>query len=145
MSKTIPQLDLIDEIDDISLFVVDDGAKTFRATGAQFTTYTQSKISSRKVTDIKTSAYAAAVHDLVLVDSSGTSGNFAITLPTAVSNTNRIIAVKDVGGALSSHDSPVYVESTGGQTIGGLADDFLLEVDYGYWEFLSDGANWVLI
>ena len=145
MSKTIPQLDLITEIEDTSLFPVDNGVKTFRGTGTLLSDYMQTKISSRKVTSVKTSTYAASVHDLVLIDSSGTSGNFAITIPTAVANTNRIIAVKDVGGALSTHATPVYVESTGGQTIGGLASHYNLEADYGYWEFMSDGANWILI
>lgn len=145
MSKTLPQLDLITDIEDTSLFVVDDGIKTFRGTGAQLAAYMQTKIASRKTTSVKTGAYVASVDQLVLVDSSGGSGGFAITLPTAVGVTDKLVAIKDVGGALSAHETPVYVESTGGQTIGGLASDYLLEADYGYWEFMSDGANWLVI
>jgi hypothetical protein len=145
MSKTIPQLDPISEIVGSTLFPVDDGIKTYRGTGAQLLAYMQLNISSRKTTSVKTGAYAASVDQLVLVDSSGGDGNFAITLPTAVGNTDKIVAVKDVGGALSSHATPVYVESTGGQTIGGLAVDYNLEADYGYWEFMSDGTNWLVI
>lgn len=145
MSKTLPQLDLISEIEDSSLFIVDDGIKTYRGTGTKLAEYMQTKIASRKTTSVKTGAYAASVDQLVLVDSSGGSGNFAITLPTAVGVTDKIVAVKDIGGALSSHASPVYVESTGGQTIGGLAADYNLEADYGYWEFMSDGTNWLVI
>lgn len=145
MSKTLPQLDLITDIADSSLFIVDDGIKTYRGTGTKLAEYMQTKIASRKTTSVKTGAYAASVDQLVLVDSSGGSGGFAITLPTAVGVTDKIVAVKDIGGALSSHASPVYVESTGGQTIGGLAADYNLEADYGYWEFMSDGANWLVI
>jgi hypothetical protein len=95
------------------------------------------QVGDNTVTDIKTSAYVAAINETVRVDPAG--GAFDVTLPTATGVAGEEITIKHVSS------SPFYVTvlTTGGQTI-----DSLSSVDVGSFEshvFESDGTNWMEI
>ena len=80
----------------------------------------------------------ASVNQVVLCDTSG--GGFTVTLPTAVGVSGKTITVKKV----SSDGSALTVDTTGGQTIDGQAQQ-VWTTQYTSMMVVSDGANWHII
>jgi len=81
--------------------------------------------------------YAAGNREFVDMDATGAVRT--VTLPTAVLAAGRHIAVRKSDGSANK----VTVATTGGQTINGAAT-FDITVQYGSYEFVSDGANWMI-
>jgi hypothetical protein len=81
-----------------------------------------------------TTAGSASSTDYVY---NGTSGPYAITLPTAVSNTNRYTIKNSGTGAIS-------VYTTSSQTIDGITF-YNLNKQYSAIDLMSDGSNWFIV
>jgi hypothetical protein len=81
-----------------------------------------------------TTAGSAANTDYVY---NGTSGPYAITMPTAVSNTNRYTVKNSGVGAIS-------IYTTSSQTIDGVTF-YNLSKQYSAIDLLSDGSNWFVV
>jgi hypothetical protein len=81
-----------------------------------------------------TTAGSAANTDYVY---NGTSGPYAITMPTAVSNTNRYTIKNSGVGAIS-------IYTTSSQTIDGVTF-YNLSKQYSAIDLLSDGSNWFVV
>lgn len=93
------------------------------------------------ITSIKTSAYTAAIDEVVRVDSSG--GAVTITLPTAVGNDGRGVIVKKVDvGAVND----VTIDGDGAETIDGAATIAIVAASEakGVRRLISDGAGWLV-
>lgn len=75
--------------------------------------------------------------DVALV--SGTT--FALTLPTSVGNSGKIVRIKKTDTGLST---PISVVGTGGQTFDGAAG-ITLSTAYEEYTVLADGANWQIL
>jgi hypothetical protein len=91
---------------------------------------------SRSINNISTttSAGSAANTDYVY---NVTSGTFTLTMPTAVSNTNRYTIKQSGTGALT-------IDTTSSQTIdGGLT--YGISPQYAAIDLLSDGSNWFVV
>lgn len=84
-------------------------------------------------------SHAADDHTLFL---NSTGGAFDYTLPDATSHDGLELVFKDTHGMLSTN--AVTVKRSGGQSIEGLAADYVLSADYGSWTFRSNGANWYI-
>jgi hypothetical protein len=93
---------------------------------------------SRSISTIttSTSAGASASYDYVFIGA--TSGNINLTLPTAVSNTNRY-SVKQ-----SNAVGTLTLLTTSSQTIDGLTA-FALNKQYQAVDLISDNANWHIL
>jgi hypothetical protein len=85
----------------------------------------------------KTAAYTAATGELVLADA--TSAAFTVTLPTAVGNAGKRIAIKRVNA--NSEGNNVTVGTTSSQTIDG-ATSLKLRAQNDLLSVVSDGSNW---
>jgi hypothetical protein len=84
----------------------------------------------------KNAAFTAKNGDAVFADS--TSGPITITLP-ATPATNYAVSVKDCGGAASTQFITV---GRNGQTIGGVAEDFVINQNFAQALFIYDGTDW---
>jgi hypothetical protein len=73
------------------------------------------------------------------IDSSG--GAFNLTLPTP--SAGFIFTVKDGAGFLSTN--PVTIVRTSGETIEGLATDYICEGDFNSYTFICDSTDWYLV
>jgi hypothetical protein len=84
-------------------------------------------------------AYSASVDELIRCDPS--LGVPTITLPTAVGVAMRAITIKEVAGSAS----PINVNTTGGETIDGVAGPpaDTITTAYGAATYISDGSNWM--
>lgn len=83
----------------------------------------------------KTGAYTAVSADYIFANSEG--GIFTITLP-ASPDANDTVIVKNCGGATTN---PITI-GRNGETIQGLAEDFVLDQDWGQVEFIYTGTDW---
>lgn len=90
------------------------------------------------VTAVKTAAYSAQFGELVRCDP--TAGAFTVTLPSAVDQPGRYLAIKNA----SASTNTITVDGAGSETIDGSAT---ADITTGYWGFIliSDGANWLSI
>ena len=87
------------------------------------------------VSTTTTSVSLTASVDLTLVDTAG--GAVTITLPTAVGVTGRTYTVKKISADVNA----VTVNTTGGQTIDGVAS-IAFRIPQTSLDFVSDGINW---
>ena len=87
------------------------------------------------VTAVKVANYTASENEVVLVDTSG--GSFTVTMPASASAQSRVI-VLDVGKACGTY--PVTL-GRNSQTFDGVAEDFVIDVDHGRVDAVSDGAG----
>lgn len=92
---------------------------------------------SSGVQSISTDTTLSAVYNIVLVKVDATSGNVTVTLPSASSNTGRVVIVKKTDS--STHI--VTVAPAGGQTIDG-GSSLVLYSQYDAANFNCDGSNW---
>lgn len=77
---------------------------------------------------------------IFLIDT--TSGAGTITLP-ASPTANLRFKIKDIGGVFSSN--PVTVARAGSENIELLASNYLLQADFGEWEFVTNGTDWFIV
>jgi len=85
-----------------------------------------------------TSVTSTDIGGTLLINSA--SGVFDLDLPAP--RVGFYFFIKDVGGLLSTNN--VTLDRLGSETIEGLASDYLLQADFGYWQLFSDGTNWFL-
>jgi hypothetical protein len=92
-------------------------------------------------TAIKTSAYTAAVNELVRCDTTG--GVFNVTFPSAPAD-GSIIGILDVAGTFATYAVTVLPN---GKTVEGDSVGFMLDVNGSYESFIytSDTSNWRLL
>jgi hypothetical protein len=86
---------------------------------------------------LKIIGYGAAVRDWV--NANAAAAAFSVTLPTAVGNAGKSIAVRKIDAT----GNAVTVEPTGAETINGAAN-FPITVQYAVYIFVSNGANWMV-
>lgn len=129
MSKKITELQLIASITDSLNLPADNGIQTYRATALQLKNYIlqAADVEPLIITADKTANYTAVARDLVMGDA--TSGNITITLPTASSNTHRMIGVMKIDSSANA----VIVNSVE------------LNVQNDFQIYKSDGTDWILI
>jgi len=83
----------------------------------------------------QTTGYTAVINDFV----NCTSGTFTVTLPTAVSQAGKSIAVKNSGTGV------ITIATTSSQTMdGGASASITIATQYNVLVFTSDGANWLV-
>jgi hypothetical protein len=85
----------------------------------------------------KVAAYSATYGDLV--NANVTPGSFSVTLPTAISHSGECVRVRrtDASG------NTLTVDCSGGQTINGSPTK-TIATQFEDYEFISDGANWMV-
>lgn len=84
----------------------------------------------------KSAAYTAVNGDIVYVDTSG--GAVTIDLPITP-NTGDLVFIKDSGGVARTDNITV---DRNGETIDGVAADFIIDLNYGQSDFAYDGTTW---
>jgi hypothetical protein len=92
---------------------------------------------SRLISTITTSTSAGSTANIDYVYNGNTSGNINLTLPTAVSNTNRYTVKNSNIGILT-------VLTTSSQTIDGITG-YALSKQYQAIDLLSDNSNWFIV
>ena len=92
---------------------------------------------SRSINTITSSTTAGSTANIDYVYNGNTSGNINLTLPTAVSNTNRYTVKNSNIGILT-------VLTTSSQTIDGLTG-YALSKQYQAIDLLSDNSNWFIV
>jgi len=92
---------------------------------------------SRSINTITSSTTAGSTANIDYVYNGNTSGNINLTLPTAVSNTNRYTVKNSNIGILT-------VLTTSSQTIDGVTA-YALSKQYQAIDLLSDNSNWFII
>jgi hypothetical protein len=92
---------------------------------------------SRLILTITTSTSAGSTANIDYVYNGNTSGNINLTLPTAVSNTNRYTVKNSNIGILT-------VLTTSSQTIDGITG-YALSKQYQAIDLLSDNSNWFIV
>jgi len=88
----------------------------------------------------KTTTYTAALGEFV----DCTSGTFTVTLPTAASQSGKMVTIKNSGTGTVT----VKTAAASGQSIDGTVSDstgILLSTQYESLTFVSDGTNWKII
>ena len=110
---------------------------TFTASGGTITLSTTGGGFTRTIvtTGVSASAGSAASTDYVYIGT--TSGNINITLPTAVSNTNRYTVKQSSTGTIT-------ILTTSSQTMDGVTA-YNLNKQYQAVDFISDNANWHIL
>jgi hypothetical protein len=110
---------------------------TFTASGGTITLSTTGGGFTRTIvtTGVSASAGSAASTDYVYIGT--TSGNINITLPTAVSNTNRYTVKQSSIGTIT-------ILTTSSQTMDGVTA-YNLNKQYQAVDFISDNANWHIL
>lgn len=71
-----------------------------------------------------------------------TGGPGALTLPGSPI-ANFTFKVKDIGGAFGTN--PVTLTRAGSEKIELLAANYLLQANYGEWQFISNGTDWYIV
>lgn len=99
---------------------------------------TPSSLVDWNITSVKTSAYTAAVGDLVRCNASG--GAFTVNMPTAVGNTGKRIGVLKI--VTDTSFNQITIDGNGSETLDGALTRKLNTFNE-YYEWVSDGANWI--
>jgi len=86
------------------------------------------------------SGQLAVAGDSFAVDTRG--GGFIITLPL-VSAKDDVVSITDVGGVCGTLANNVTVDRNG-QTIDGLAENFIVDLNFGKVSFVYDGTEWLV-
>jgi hypothetical protein len=95
------------------------------------------------VTASSTAATSAAVDTLYTITTTGGVADIVVTLPTAASNSGKIIGVK--WAAQNAVTDTVQIKTISSQTIDGTnstTDGLQLPSLHTYYEVISDGSNW---
>lgn len=83
----------------------------------------------------KTSNYTVDNTDCVI---NCTSGNFTVTMPTAVGLGGKYFVIKNSG------TGTITIDADGSETIDGAANK-IMAVQYESYTLISDGVNWLVI
>ena len=90
------------------------------------------------VNSISTNTNAVA-NNTYFIDCNG--GVVQLTLPTPASGT--YVVVKDETG--SSNTNNITIARNGSESIEGVAANYVVDSDFAYMTFLSDGTDWVIV
>ena len=144
MSKKISQLDLISSIQETDLIAVVQSGSTQKATISQIENYlipTNLTMSDGDTINLSDSTYSDSM--LVRLTWSGGAGNATLNLPSASSNTNRIMRFISNGGFAVS--TRVNLTPTGSDTLDGSTDAYVINITYEGIQVWSDGSEWFII
>lgn len=94
-------------------------------------------LTTKTITSATYTVDTTTTDEVIFTDS--TSNAITITLPTATNG--RILIIQDkTGQAATNH---ITVTPPGSVLINGVNASILMGVNYGGWEFISDGTNWM--
>ena len=144
MSKKISQLDLISSIQETDLIAVVQSGSTQKATISQIENYlipTNLTMSDGDTINLSDSTYSDSM--LIKLTWSGGAGNATLNLPSASSNTNRIMRFISNGGFAVS--TRVNLTPTGSDTLDGSTDAYVINITYEGIQVWSDGSEWFII
>ncbi len=132
-NKKISDLTLRSDLDTTCNFPVEDATQTYRITGAQLETF----IKARRLT--VTTASATAAYTILSTDDivqSTNTANVDWTLPSAASNTGKILTLRKLG------TNAAYIRIV--SAIGGISNR-QLAAEHDWLQIQSDGANWKVV
>jgi uncharacterized protein involved in propanediol utilization len=90
------------------------------------------------ITDVQIAAYTASIGEMVRCNP--TAGGFTVTMPTALYNEGRMVAVKNS----SSSTNTITIDGKDSETIDGAANTTII-TGYGSVTLVSDGTNWLTL
>jgi len=144
MSKKISQLDSISSIQETDLIAVVQSGSTQKATISQIENYlipTNLTMSDGDTINLSDSTYSDSM--LIRLTWSGGAGNATLNLPSASSNTNRIMRFISNGGFAVS--TRVNLTPIGSDTLDGSTDAYVINITYEGIQVWSDGVEWFII
>jgi hypothetical protein len=144
MAKKISQLNAISLIQEDDLIAVVEGSETKKAEIYQLENYlipTNLTMSSGSTVNLSDSTYDKSM--LVRLTWSGAAGTATLNLPSAASNTNRVMRFLSNGGfAVSTRVNLTPINS---ETLDGSTDAYVINIEYEGIQVWSDGVEWFII
>lgn len=144
MSKKISQLNAITTIQEDDLIAVVEGSETKKAEVYQLENYLVPQnitMSDGSTVNLSDSTYDKTM--LVRLTWSGGSGTATLNLPSAASNTNRVMRFLSNGGFAVS--TRVNLTPTNSETLDGSTDAYVINIEYEGIQVWSDGVEWFII
>ncbi len=92
-------------------------------------------------TPVDVGAYVVLATDYIVGKTAITGGGDAVTLPNAVTCAGQVFTVKDESGTAAANN--ITIVSAGGLIDGGA--NKIINVNYGAFQFYSNGVNWFII
>ena len=144
MAKKISQLNAISLIQEDDLIAVVEGSETKKAEIYQLENYliaTNLTMSSGSTVNLSDSTYDKSM--LIRLTWSGAAGTATLNLPSAASNTNRVMRFLSNGGfAVSTRVNLTPINS---ETLDGSTDAYVINIEYEGIQVWSDGVEWFII
>jgi hypothetical protein len=144
MSKKISQLNAIAIIQEDDLLAVVEGSETKKAEVYQLENYLIPKnitMSAGSTVNLSDSVYNKSM--LIRLTWTGAAGTATLNLPSAVSNTNRVMRFISNGGfAVSTRVNLTPINS---ETLDGSTDPYVINIEYEGIQVWSDGVEWFII
>ena len=144
MSKKISQLTAITTIQEHDLLAVVEGSETKKAEVYQLENYLIPKnitMSAGSTVNLSNSTYDKTM--LIRLTWSGSAGTATLNLPSAASNTNRVMRFLSNGGfAVSTRVNLTPINS---ETLDGSTDPYVINIEYEGIQVWSDGVEWFII
>lgn len=122
------------EVSEAQLDLKADQATTYTRT--EVDTVVNDKEDKYNYTAVKTAAYSAQAKDVIPCDT--TAGTFVITLPLTPS-ANDVVIIQDITTSFATNNLTV---ARNGETIMGLAEDMLLDINDAKVEFTYLNGDW---
>lgn len=144
MSKKISQLNAITIIQEDDLLAIVEGSETKKAEVYQLENYlvpTNVTMSAGSTVNLSDSTYDKSM--LIRLTWSGATGTATLNLPSAASNTNRLIRIISNGGF--SVSTRVNLTPTGSETLDGSTNAYVINTEYEGIQVWSDGSEWFII
>ena len=144
MSKKISQLNAITIIQEDDLLAIVEGSETKKAEIYQLENYlipTAITMSAGSTVNLSNSTYDKTM--LIRLTWSGAAGTATLNLPSAASNTNRVMRFLSNGGfAVSTRVNLTPINS---ETLDGSTDPYVINIEYEGIQVWSDGVEWFII
>lgn len=144
MSKKISQLNAITTIQEDDLLAIVEGSETKKAEVYQLENYlvpTNITMSDGSTVNLSDSTYDKTM--LIRLTWSGGAGTATLNLPSAASNTNRVMRFLSNGGfAVSTRVNLTPINS---ETLDGSTDAYVINIEYEGIQVWSDGVEWFII
>jgi hypothetical protein len=144
MAKKISQLNAITTIQEDDLLAVVEGSETKKAEIYQLENYlipTAITMSAGSTVNLSNSTYDKTM--LIRLTWSGAAGTATLNLPSATSNTNRVMRFLSNGGfAVSTRVNLTPINS---ETLDGSTDPYVINIEYEGIQVWSDGVEWFII
>ena len=144
MAKKISQLNAITIIQEDDLLAIVEGSETKKAEIYQLENYlipTAITMSAGSTVNLSNSTYDKTM--LIRLTWSGAAGTATLNLPSAASNTNRVMRFLSNGGfAVSTRVNLTPINS---ETLDGSTDPYVINIEYEGIQVWSDGVEWFII